>query len=65
MIFAMLYTDDASIVGTYKSRDEALRDLTAFVNEHPHLQDEIGLRQYENGRPVGDFARRRSLCPTL
>ena len=55
MTFAMLYAEDSSIVGTYESRDEALRALVAFVNAHPHLQDEIGIRQYESGRPAGEF----------
>jgi hypothetical protein len=55
MIYAMLYAEDSSIVGTYDSREEALRALAAFVNEHPHLQDEVGLRPYKNGQPAADF----------
>ena len=55
MIFAMLYAENGDIVGTYDSRDRALRDLTAFVRDHPELQDEVGLRPYEGGQPAGDF----------
>jgi len=55
MTFAMLYADTGDIVGTYQSREAAMRDLKAFVQAHPELQDEIGLRAYEGGRPAGDF----------
>jgi len=55
MTFAMVYAENGDIVGTYESRDAAMRDLLAFVRKHPELQDEIGLRPYEGGRPAGDF----------
>jgi hypothetical protein len=55
MTYAMLYADDASVVGTYPSRDLAMRALLDFVAKHPEVQDEIGLRPYENGHPAGDF----------
>jgi hypothetical protein len=55
MIYAMLYAENADIIGTYESESEALRDLAQFVGEHPDLQDEVGLRPYLDGRPVGDF----------
>jgi hypothetical protein len=55
MTSAMLYADDASVVATYTSRDEALAALRAFVDKHPEVQDEIGLRAYEDGKPAGDF----------
>jgi hypothetical protein len=55
MTFAMVYAENGDIVGTYASREAAMRDLVAFVRMHPQLQDEIGLRPYENGRPAGEF----------
>jgi hypothetical protein len=55
MIYAMLYAENGDIVGTYDSRERAMADLVAFVREHPELQDEIGLRPYDEGRPAGDF----------
>ena len=55
MTFAMLYAEDSSVVATYQSREDALQALVTFVTDHPDLQDEIGLRPYENGRPAGEF----------
>jgi hypothetical protein len=55
MTFAMLYAEDGSIVATYESQDVALRALLAFVRANPRMQDEIGLRPYEAGRPAGAF----------
>lgn len=55
MVYAMLYAENGDVVGTYESYAAALDDLAAFVNEHPGLQDEVGLRPYENGRPAGEF----------
>lgn len=55
MTFAMLYAENGDIVGTYASRDAAMSDLVAFVRKHPELQDDIGLRPYENGSPAGEF----------
>jgi hypothetical protein len=39
----------------YDSRDAALADLATMVAERPDLRDELGLRAFENGGPVGDF----------
>jgi hypothetical protein len=55
MIYAMIYAENGDIVGTYGSRKRAMHDLLAFVRQHPELQDDIGLRPYEGGRPAGDF----------
>ena len=55
MVYAMLYAENADIVGTYDSFEAAAQDLAEFVNSHPHLQDEIGLRRYADGKPSGDF----------
>jgi hypothetical protein len=45
-------------VATYSTLAEALNDLEKFVEGHrtrPELQDEIGIRLYENGRAVGQW----------
>jgi hypothetical protein len=55
MTYAMVYAENGDIIGTYGSRDEAVRKLAAFVSEHREIQDEVGLRPYENGRPVGAY----------
>jgi hypothetical protein len=55
MTYAMLYAENGDIIGTYASRERAMRDLVAFVHKHPELQDEIGLRPYNRGRPAGEF----------
>jgi hypothetical protein len=55
VVFALLHADNSDIVGAYSSRDEALAELASFVAEHPELQDDVGLRPYEDGRPAGNF----------
>jgi hypothetical protein len=55
VVFALLYADNSDIVGTYTSREAALADLASFVEKHPEMQDDIGLRPYEDGRPAGEF----------
>jgi hypothetical protein len=55
MVFAVIYAENADIVATYESRDEAESELEGFVRDNPSLQDDIGLRRYENGRPAGEF----------
>ena len=55
MTHAMVYAENGDIIGTYGSRDEAVRKLAAFVGEHRDVQDEVGLRPYENGRPAGAY----------
>ena len=56
MTYVMLYAETGDIVGTYDSRERAMADLVAFVRDHPELQDDIGLRPYDEGRPAGAFA---------
>src|SRR5689334_9654785 len=51
--YAVVYAENSDIVRTYGSRDDALHDLANFVEAHPAKQDDIGLRVYENGLPVG------------
>ena len=36
MVYAMLYAENADVVGTYESRDAALADLATFANQHPN-----------------------------
>jgi len=55
MTYAMVYAENGDIIGTYGSRDEAVRKLAAFVSAHREVQDEVGLRPYENGRPAGEY----------
>jgi hypothetical protein len=55
VVYAMLYAENADIVGIYDSRDAALADLLAAVTAEPELRDELGLRALEDGRPVGEF----------
>lgn len=55
MTYAMVYAENGDVIGTYGSRDEAVRKLAAFVSEHREVQDEVGLRPYENGRPAGVY----------
>lgn len=55
MIYALIYPENADIVGTYPSWEEALSELAQFVAKHPEIQAEIGLRPFEDGRPAGDF----------
>lgn len=55
MTYAMIYVENGDIVGTYPSRDDAVRQLGVFVGLHPEVQDEVGLRRYEGGRPVGAY----------
>jgi hypothetical protein len=55
MVYALVYAENADIVATYDSYEAALTELAAFVEHDPYLQDEIGLRPYEDGRPAGDW----------
>lgn len=55
MTYAMIYAENGDIIGIYPSRDEAIRRLADFVERHPEVQDEVGLRSYEGGRPAGAY----------
>ncbi len=55
MTYAMLYAENGDIIGTYTSRDEAVRRLAEFVERHPGVQDDVGLRSYEGGLPAGAY----------
>jgi hypothetical protein len=52
-VFAVIHAEGADVVATYESAEEASDKLAEFVAAHPTMQDEIGLRQYEDGRPAG------------
>ena len=49
MTYAMLYAENGDIIGAYTLRDEAVRRLAEFVERHPEVQDDVGLRSYEGG----------------
>lgn len=55
MVFAVIYAENADVVGTYDSLEDAMSALEGFVAAEPSLQDEIGVRPYEDGHPVGDW----------
>lgn len=57
MVFALVYAENSDVVGTYDSQEEAERKLADFVESvaDPSLPDEIGIRAYDHGRPVGDW----------
>lgn len=55
MMYAMIYAENGDVIGTYGSREEAIRHLEILVDGHPGVQDEVGLRPYESGRPVGAY----------
>jgi hypothetical protein len=49
----LVSAENSDVIATYASRDEALQALAKFVEANPRVQDELGLRIYEHGRPVG------------
>jgi hypothetical protein len=55
MTYAMVYAENGDVVGTYASREDAVERLAAFIDLHPEVQDDIGLRPYEQGLPAGPY----------
>jgi hypothetical protein len=55
MTYAMVYAENGDVVGTYASREDAVERLAAFIELHPEIQDDIGLRAYEQGLPTGPY----------
>ena len=55
MTYAMVYAENGDVVGMYTSRKDALERLAAFIELHPEIQDDIGLRPYEGGLPAGPY----------
>jgi hypothetical protein len=39
----------------YASREEAIERLAEFIEIHPEIQDDIGLRPDERGLPAGPY----------
>jgi hypothetical protein len=55
MTYVMVYAENADVVEMYASREEAVERLAAFIEIHPEIQDDIGLRPYERGLPAGPY----------
>ena len=55
MTYALICAENGDIIGTCASRADAIRWLAVSVQLHPEIQDEIGLRPYESGRPAGAY----------
>jgi hypothetical protein len=55
MTYAMVYAENGDVVGMYASREDAVERLVAFIELHPEIQDDIGLRPYEAGLPSGPY----------
>jgi hypothetical protein len=55
MTYAMVYDENGDVVGMYPSREDAVERLAAFIELHPEIQDDIGLRPYERGLPAGPY----------
>lgn len=57
MSFRIVYIDNSDVVAHVESRDEAVRRLRGFLEEHPQLDDEIGIQEVDlQGHPVGETA---------
>lgn len=55
MKYAVIYSENADVVGMYDSLAEATHVLERLVAARPGIEDEVGLRPYEAGRPAGAF----------
>jgi hypothetical protein len=55
MTYVMLYAENGDVIGTYPTREDAVRKLATFIEQHPEVQDEVGLRLYDDGRPSGEY----------
>lgn len=55
MTYVMLYAENGDVIGTYATRQDAVRKLASFIEQHPEVQDDVGLRPYEDGRPSGEY----------
>ncbi|HEY1518948.1 MAG TPA: hypothetical protein VGF91_21135 [Solirubrobacteraceae bacterium] len=56
MAYAILYVDNASVIGTFDGPSEGVEALNAFVAEHPEVRDEVALLELDSqGRGVGDY----------
>lgn len=50
-----VYAENGDVVGIYDTREDAVERLVAFVESHPEIQDDIGLRPYDRGAPAGPY----------
>jgi hypothetical protein len=56
MTWAILYPENADIVATFSTREEAVERLNAFVELHPEISDEIAVLCIdEHGHGVGKY----------
>jgi hypothetical protein len=51
----VVFAENADVVSSYATRDEALQRLADLVHANPAVQDEVGLRVYAHGRAVGHW----------
>ncbi len=55
MTYRLIYVDNGDVVGAYDSHEDAHGALARFLEQHPHLDDEICIQQIDaSGRPIGD-----------
>ena len=47
MVCALIYRENADIVGTDRSWEETRSELAQFIGNHPELRTQISLRTYE------------------
>ena len=56
MAYAMLYVDNASVVATFASLDDASNALSRFVADHPDVRDDLALLELdEAGHGTGEY----------
>jgi hypothetical protein len=55
MTYVMLCAEHGDVIGTYATREDAICKLATFIEQHPEVQDDVGLRPYEDGRPSGEY----------
>ncbi len=55
MTFRLVYVDNGDVVGAHDSYEAAHAALAEFLQQHPHLDDEICIQQMDDtGHPAGD-----------
>lgn len=56
MSYVLLYVENADVVATFSSLDEARIALNAFVTEHPAIRDEVAVVETDRkGHGVGEY----------
>lgn len=57
MAYRILYVDNGDVVAEESTYETAFERLQSFLEEHPELDDEIGIQEINaEGVPVGDVA---------